>query len=351
LRFMKIMLLILFPLTLTTCYRKDFFHAPDEFIPYVEKFITAGNKRGILIQPGKEGLIIEFGVLENHQLGKSKPNHSPQIITINQAIWPDLDTFQRKALIFHELGHCLLQRKHRNQLLPNGECASLLAGKENGFQCLPNLYSGLWWNYYVDELFNPALEQPTWYTDELSNYRQDFQKTYLMNAVNPIFQLDTSIQTTILKKHFKNSVGKRGGWFFLDMNCTRNYQIEVTYQTNKEDNKTYRILWNDLNFLVAHNHLSIKTTTLRNTQVIWGLSTSFFQQKLVQNNPSKKLTIKKYNTFLYFFFNEKIVHIIEADYPKGQEKWLLSHVDKTVLKTNFIYENETALKVEVAYLD
>lgn len=347
---MKMIPLVFVLLLMASCYRKDFFRAPDEFIPYVENFIAAGHKRGIPIALEKGGLIIEFGTLEKHQLGRSRPKSYPKTITINQEIWQDLDTFQRRALIFHELAHCLLLRKHSNKLLPNGECASLLAGKENDFHCLQNLYSNLWWNYYVDELFNPNVEIPNWYYSQLTNYQQNFEKAFLMNAVNPTFELDSTITVDLLQKHYKNTLGKRGGWFFFDLDTTRNYQIEVTYKIKDDDYKTYQLLWQDLNFIVTPANLEV--ISLRGTkQAKWNITTSYYEQQLTQNTTSKKLSIRKVNHLLYFFFNEKFMHVVEANYPRGDGAWWNKEIVKSALRTNFIYENETTLEIEVAYLN
>lgn len=348
---MKMYLSFLLLFSFLACHRKDFFQAPDEVMPYVEKFVETGAKRGISIYPEKGSLIIEFDTLENHQLGRSKPKAYPKVITLNQIIWQDLDTFQRRALIFHELGHCLLLRKHRNELLPRGECLSLLVGKEENFQCSQNLYSKLWWGYYVDELFNPQLDKPDWYYYLLLEYQQDYQKEFLMKAMNPTFQLDTTLQIDRLNKLYKNTIGKIGGWFFFDVDTTRNYQVEVIYQTKEDDYATYRLSWNDLNFIVTPSYLKIATLRANNKQSKWGISTSFYEQKLSQNTTFKKLTIRKVDKLLYFFFNEKIVHLVEANYPKGRKNWIASQVDKNILRTNLIYENKATLEIEVAYLE
>ena len=350
LHFMKMCVSFLLLFSFLACQRKDFFQAPDEVMPYVEKFVIAGEKRGISIHPEKGGLFIEFDTLANHQLGRSKPNVYPKVITLNQRIWQDLDTFQRRALLFHELGHCLLLRKHRNELLPRGECLSLLVGKEANFQCSQNLYSELWWEYYMDELFKPEIDKSNWYEYSLLKYKQDFQKEFLMKAKNPTFQLDTALQIDGLDKLYKNTIGKIGGWFFFEVDTTRNYQIEVTYQIKEDDYATYRLSWNDLNFITTSTYLKITALRANNKQSKWGVSTNFYEQKLLQNATLKKLTIRKVDELLYFFFNEKIIHLVEANYPKGKGSWIASQVDKSTLRTNLIYENKATLEIEVAYL-
>ena len=115
-------------------------------IHYVQNFIVEGAKRGVKITLEKEGLIIEFDSLANNKAGRCRPNGFSKIITINETMWKDLDSFQRRALIFHELGHCVLMRNHNNKLLPRGECASLLAGKKtdlNAHKIYIRLFGGI----------------------------------------------------------------------------------------------------------------------------------------------------------------------------------------------------------------
>lgn len=71
-------------------------------------------------------------------------------IAIQQSIWNTLDSFQQKALIYHELGHCVLHRGHTAATVrtATGTCpssimnANLLPG-----DCLKNNYQ-----YYINEL-------------------------------------------------------------------------------------------------------------------------------------------------------------------------------------------------------
>lgn len=42
-------------------------------------------------------------------------NHQWREIKISRKLWQDLDNKQRQALIYHELGHCALNREHRDE--------------------------------------------------------------------------------------------------------------------------------------------------------------------------------------------------------------------------------------------
>ncbi|MEM6318225.1 MAG: hypothetical protein AAF960_11185 [Bacteroidota bacterium] len=85
--------------------------------PYFDDFIAEAKKRGKIVRPEKGGLIVELGDLNGLRAGVCRPKDHPKVITINRTIWRNTDSFQRKALLFHELGHCVLNRPHLNELL------------------------------------------------------------------------------------------------------------------------------------------------------------------------------------------------------------------------------------------
>ena len=67
----------------------------------------------------------------------------------------------REILIFHELGHIFLERIHFNELLPNGDYASIMFG---GNWSILKYYSEdqTKRDYYINELFDPSTPVPDW---------------------------------------------------------------------------------------------------------------------------------------------------------------------------------------------
>jgi hypothetical protein len=63
-----------------------------------------------------------------------------------------MEPARKEVLLFHELGHCVLDRDHRNDFLPNTEQASVMN------QVLPHpvTYTGNT-QYYLQELFTVGL--------------------------------------------------------------------------------------------------------------------------------------------------------------------------------------------------
>ncbi len=133
---------------------------PQEVQPYVDRFIAEGFARGRIFDLSKMGLDITFqdGLADSLAAFCNGGN-----IVISRHFWETRNESHREAMIFHELGHCILQRIHYNATLPNDEWLSIMRGdplpanRSNAIN-----YSGLRRQYYIDELFNPEISEPGW---------------------------------------------------------------------------------------------------------------------------------------------------------------------------------------------
>lgn len=77
----------------------------DDFTPYVKQFEKAC---GIT-----SGSIINYGTnFERYVIGYCTPYNKN--VKINRKFWNIASSYEREWLIFHELGHCDLNREHRN---------------------------------------------------------------------------------------------------------------------------------------------------------------------------------------------------------------------------------------------
>lgn len=106
-----------------------------EFQPYVDDFTVS---TGIVVKYTD----IDFGEMPEGQsgmIGQCKPNGS---IVINKEYWdalPKFDsdpTLKRKALIWHELGHCVMALPHNTQKLSDGCPASYMNANMPKQSCL-----------------------------------------------------------------------------------------------------------------------------------------------------------------------------------------------------------------------
>jgi hypothetical protein len=171
-------LLLFFALILPFACQKqtvepNIYQIDKELEPFLKIFLDEGKKRGVEIK--LENLIMAFGTSTEDICGKcnKKDNNGQRTITIirDQICWTNAAKENKEALVFHELGHCLLNRLHRDDIFPNGDDVSIMKSKGNG-QYEPCSYD-LGGNnsncnktsrrtYYLDELFDEKTSMPAW---------------------------------------------------------------------------------------------------------------------------------------------------------------------------------------------
>jgi len=85
---------------------------PLPFKEHVDSFIYNGQLRGQ--DYSDKSIIIKFDTLEEGVAGRTNYNNNGFIISINKKSWEGMDWYYRRILIWHELGHGLLNRGHNN---------------------------------------------------------------------------------------------------------------------------------------------------------------------------------------------------------------------------------------------
>ena len=157
------------------CSKDDFepvYNVPEEFQPIVESFIAEAQKRGNSIEISN--MIITYADDLDLKVcatcySNANNENEQRIISINaNKCWTNYQ--QKEVLIFHELGHCILNREHDNSSLPNGDPKSMMI-KDNISVYSPCVY--VFGNtvvcdftfkreYYLDELFDESTPIPDW---------------------------------------------------------------------------------------------------------------------------------------------------------------------------------------------
>lgn len=141
------------------------YSVPDTFLKYTKRFEQEAKLRGHDIDFEKTGLIIEFqntGSIIPYAVGIcyfSKDGSMPKI-GMDETYWNSVSEDLKELTIFHELGHCALDRDHRNDTLQNGHWASILRGYPEEPSDHP-LHYNIYRTYYLDELFDPSTPPPT----------------------------------------------------------------------------------------------------------------------------------------------------------------------------------------------
>lgn len=142
---------------LATCSRDTLQVFPADFKPFVDEFFQDAQLRGHDLLLEDFDLTIGFrNSYRDDRLGQCV-NTNRHKITVRKDYWDAASFLERRHIIYHELGHCILNQQHRGEADSRGYCNSLMAANDE-VTCSYNLVDSIRWDYLVDELFDPFLE-------------------------------------------------------------------------------------------------------------------------------------------------------------------------------------------------
>ncbi|MGD1957753.1 MAG: hypothetical protein ACFB2Y_02810 [Fulvivirga sp.] len=244
---------------------------PD-LINYVHAVSDEAAKRGYDISRELDQLNIIFDDLDGLRIGSSKGN----TIKIDTEAWEYLSERKRVVLLAHEIGHAVLKRGHTNTTLRNGECKSIMS--DNMAQCAANVQSDLWYQYYLDELFNENVRDPKWY-----------RVPHLA---------EVSARIPVMETVVKNN-------FFMDtvkLDDSRDFEISLNYNGQ---GRIYNPLlrWNGL--LLDYESGKLKLINLLNEYSY--LSPDFYKVKIAEST-HYHFRIIKIRDFVWLYLNDILLH-------------------------------------------
>lgn len=115
-----------------SCNSTDAVETDAELIPYFEIFAEEAAKRGFAVDYEAErieGLIQD--ITDSNIQGQCFHNQKkPKKVIIDVEYWEDASPFEKEFIIFHELGHCFLDRDHLDAV-ENGVCVSIMHSSED----------------------------------------------------------------------------------------------------------------------------------------------------------------------------------------------------------------------------
>lgn len=87
------------------------------FSAYVQKFKDEGESYGLTITIAN--IFIHFGDASQppNQPGRCDKKDEFKEVIINKEHWKFYDEFDKQIVIYHELGHCILNRRHRDDII------------------------------------------------------------------------------------------------------------------------------------------------------------------------------------------------------------------------------------------
>jgi len=267
------------------------------FDGYLQRFIEEGRQRGYPLDLDETDIVFKFATLPTLQTGICRPQKRPRHIYINSKYWGLASEWEREAIVFHELGHCVLGRVHHNEKLPNGECASLMDGKENGFSCVNNLVCPRWRAYYYDELFDPETPLPDWYPSP--------------ENTRPITGLPTKPLHFFPEKSIAHVSNFR-------LNIQKNFLLSAVYSSFPSRQEKFGIWWNDLYFSYQVDTSLVKIQQYTSHPQ---LSYAFYQKELESAPGELRLSLQGDKENLHFWLNDQLLHTISKAYIKDSTYW------------------------------
>jgi hypothetical protein len=99
------------------------------FEEHLKEFKDDAKRLGIVIDDSKLTIKLVDSLPNAAGMGIYSP--SGQLVLIVREVWNDIDSYGKKLLLYHELGHAILKRHiiHNNEMLDNGEPKSLMSSE------------------------------------------------------------------------------------------------------------------------------------------------------------------------------------------------------------------------------
>jgi hypothetical protein len=319
--------------------------------PYLDLFEQEAAKRGRNIRI--DNLIVEFeedlrgGEAAGLCTFASETSPTPHIrLDTTSYNWQN-NPSHREILVFHELGHCILNRLHRDDELPNGNFSSIM--RSTGEQLYGGNLNAFKREYYLDELFDEGTPAPDWATNvpsyaSISDAQRVpvFMEDFDNNANG--WQLGSSPNTSsqINSGEFLFESKKSDAAFFTaqsipELDQTQDFEIEVMMRIASGESSVM-LQWAGS----SGNDLSFYGFTQDSVIFIGNWASGVSISRNVANfrpNEYNKLTIRKQGELYFFFLNEVYFDVMEFESYEGN--LLAFYVGPlTTLRVEYLYVNQ-----------
>ena len=161
----KILVIIGIVVFLGSCKKDKVYNVPLIIQPYIDEFIAEAATRGLPLDI--DNLVVVFeeelkvdGVEAAGLCQRGGRNGTPTIKIDTTSVNWQTNLSSREQLVFHELGHCVLERSHIEERLSNGNYRSTM--RPTGEQIYGPEYSSFKRSYYFDELFDIETPEQSW---------------------------------------------------------------------------------------------------------------------------------------------------------------------------------------------
>lgn len=287
---MKIFYNILFfsCFTIISCSQERITVTDEEFLPYIDEFLVEAKQRGLTLEDEIAKVNIGFSSLDHDRAGQC--NRWKSEILINRDYWERVDEIEKRRLIFHELGHCVLDRDHRNERTSSNECLSYMRGLENNFDCRFNNCSKVWEKYYIDELFDPSTKLPPWH-QAATFYLDKVEDASFLLKENLLIDGGVAIVLFDSLSVYLDDASK----LIVDISCKQ--PIEESFVLSFG------------NFIFS----SCPTCEIGKVTINAGRAECFQLNQLPFSEALNQFSIVRDESWLKFYLNNEYIHVVEAD--------------------------------------
>jgi len=110
------------------CSKENENEIETELMSYIQTFQSEAATHGVVIQLNEIDL---DGYIENIEqrgtLGQCKSySDGSKEIVLDEPYWNRANDLEREYLVFHELGHCILEKDHNDSKDADGHCISIM---------------------------------------------------------------------------------------------------------------------------------------------------------------------------------------------------------------------------------
>lgn len=120
-----------------------------ELCPYFQQFEEEAAARGLIIDLEEAHISGRLSTIQDGYIGLCASTGVREIV-IDENFWKRSSELSKELIVFHELGHCFLERNHLDEKSVDGTCFSIMRSGKGG--CL-DFYTAQTRTRLLDELF------------------------------------------------------------------------------------------------------------------------------------------------------------------------------------------------------
>jgi len=314
---------IVIPLLLAACQPETI--VPKESLlpptvqPHWENFEREARKRGIDVSLEGIEIYLTDGAGHPNTAGVCElyRTRNPRItIDTTSYNWQHSE-WTREILLFHELGHSVLKRTHRDDRLPNGLYASMM--RSTGDPLYGGQHNGYKRSYYLDELFEIDTPSPDWCMKDFRRAKDiswiretiledDFKDNQFNWPLNDSDRTRFDIRDDVYLLEVKD----KGAYFCgktIAFDHSRNFELSVQIRI-EEGTKPTLLQWGGKQ---PEDMLYLGFTPDKYAFAGRGASGTFSGRQFIPIRPQSynTLTVRKVDARYYLYINEQLFDTID----------------------------------------